>query len=173
MFVGGLAGPFMVSTAIAGALLATKPSLVPGWKSVMIASDLMAPSSRSGYGVLVAPSDNVRLEAGTVSVFDDPGGSGLVTHRIVGLSTGDAYRTQDDGNSQADSTSLAAYQVVAVARLLVRRVAIPINWYSAGTWIHLVAWLTDLLLAVLVIPDAVLERYDPWVEREVWANASG
>ena len=172
MFVGDLAGPFMVSTAIAGALLATKPSLVPGWKSVIIASDSMAPSSRSGDGVLVAPSDSVRLEAGTVWVFDDPGGSGLVTHRIVGLSTGDTYRIQGGANGQAKSTPLIAYQVVGVVRLLVRLVGLPINWYSAGAWIHLAVWLTDLSLAVLVIRDPLLERYDPWVEREVWVNAS-
>ena len=136
-------------------------------------SDLVAPSIRSGDMVLAAPSDGIGLGAGPVLVFDDRRGAGLVTHRIVGLNADGTYRTQDDGNGQADSTSLAADQVVAVARLLVPLVGLPIDWYSAGAWIHLAAWLTVLLLAVLVIPDAVLERYDPWVEPEVWANASG
>ncbi len=139
-----------------------------GWKSVVNTSDLVAPSIRSGDMVVAVPSDGIGLGAGPVLVFDDRRGAGLVTHRTVGPNAGGTYRTQDDGNGQADSTSLVADQVVAVARLLVPLVAIPINWYSAAAWIHLAAWLT-----VLVIPDAVLERYDPWVEPEVWVDASG
>lgn len=144
-----------------------------GWKSVVNTSDSMAPSIRSGDRVLAAPSDGIGVGAGTVLVFDDRRGAGLVTHRIVGLNADGTYRTQDDGDGQADSTSLAADQVVAVARLLVPLVGLLVNWYSAGAWIHLLAWLTVLWLAVLVIPDAVLERYDSWVGPEVWVNASG
>ena len=136
MFAGGLGGLFMVSAAIAGALLATKPSMIPGWKALMIVSEPMAPSSPSGDGVLVARSDGIGLEAGTASVFDDPGGSGLVAHRTVGPNAGGTYRSQGGANGQARSTPLAADQAVGVARLLVPLVAIPINWYSAGasTW---------------------------------------
>ena len=134
-------------------------------------SDLMAPSIRSGDMVLAAPSDGIGLGAGPVPVFDDRRGAGLVTHRIVGLNAGGTYRTQDDGNGQADSTSLAADQAVGVVRLLVEQMGLLVNWYSAGAWIHLAAWLTVLLLAVLVIRDSLLERYDPWVGPEVWVNA--
>ena len=96
----------------------------------------------------------------------------MVTQRSGGRSTGDTYRIQGGANGQAKSTPLMAYQVVGVVRLLVRLVGLPINWYSAGAWIHLAVWLTDLSLAVLVIRNPPLERYDPWVEREVWVNAS-
>ncbi len=173
MFAGGLAGLLMVSAAIAGALLATKPSLIPGWKALMIASESMAPSSPSGDGVLAAPSDSIGVGAGTVSVFDGRRGSGLVTHRTVGPNAGGTYRTHGGANGQARSTPLTADQVVGVGRLLVPLMGISINRYSAGAWVELAAWLTVLLLAVLVIRDAVLERYDPWVGPEVWVNASG
>ena len=173
MFAGSVAGLFTVSAAIFDALLATKPSLIPGWKAVMIASESVAPSSRSGDGVLVAPSDGIDLEAGTASVFDDPGGSGLVNHRTVGLDAEGTYRALGDPNGQARPTPLTGYQVVGVVRLLVQLVGLRVNWYSAGAWIYLAVWLTVLSSAVLVIPDAVLERYDPWFEPEVWVNASG
>jgi len=59
-----------------------------------------------------------------------------------------------------------------VGRLLMLLVGLPITWYSAGAWAHMVAWLTVLALAVLVTRHARPERYDPWVEPEVLANAS-
>lgn len=173
MFAGGLGGLFMVSAAIAGALLATKPSLIPGWKALMIVSEPMAPSSPSGDSVLVARSDGIGLEAGTESVFDDQGGSGLVTHRTVGPNAGGTYLSQGGGNGQARSVPLTVYQVVGAVRLLLQQLGLLVNWYSAGAWIHLAAWLTVLLLAVLVIRDSLLERYDPWVGPEVWVDASG
>ncbi len=125
MFAGGVAGLFMVSAAISDALLATKPSLIPGWKAGMIASESMAPSSRSGDMVLAAPSDGIGLGAGPVLVFDDRRGAGLVTHRIVGLNADGTYRTQGDPNGQARPTPLTIYQVVGVVRLLV--LGLPIN----------------------------------------------
>ena len=51
--------------------------------------------------------------------------------------------------------------------------SISINRYSAGAWVELAAWLTVLSLAVLVTRYALLQRYDPWFEPEVWVNASG
>ena len=127
MFAGGVAGLCMVSAAISDALLATEPSLIQGWKAGMIASESMAPSSRSGNGVLVAPSDGIGLEPGTASVFDAPGGSGLVNHRTVGLNANGTYRTQGDPNGQARPTPLTIYQVVGVVRLLLQLVDLPIN----------------------------------------------
>ncbi len=62
--------------------------------------------------------------------------------------------------------------MLGVGRLLVPLVGLPITWYSAGAWVHPVAWLTVLSLAALVTRYALLERYDPWVEPEVSANAS-
>lgn len=62
--------------------------------------------------------------------------------------------------------------MLGMGRLLVAVVGLPITRFSAGAWVHLVAWLTVLSLAVLVTRYALLERHDPWVEPEVWANAS-
>ena len=157
----------------AAALWVTVPSLVLGWKSVVNTADSMAPSSRSGDIVVAAPSDSIGVGAGTVLVFDDPGGSGLVTHRTVGLNANGTYRTQFDGNGQADSTPLTVDQVVGVVRLLVQRVGLLINWYSARAWVDLAVWLTVLWSAVLVTRYALLQRCDPWVGPEVWVNASG
>jgi hypothetical protein len=77
--------------------------------------------------VLVAPSDGIGLESGTASVFDAPGGSGLVNHRTVGLNANGTYRAQGDPNGQARPTPLTVYQVVGVVRLLVQLVGLRIN----------------------------------------------
>ena len=136
-------------------------------------SDLMTPSIRSGDIVLAAPSDGIGLGAGPVLVFDDRRGTGLVTHRIVGPNADGTYRTQDDGDGEADSTPLTIHQVVGVVRLRVQLVGLLFNWYSAGSWIYLAVWLNALSSGVLVIRDSLVERYDPRVEREVRVDASG
>ena len=78
-----------------------------------------------------------------------------------------------DGNGRADLTPATADQVVGVRRLVVPVVGLPINWYSAGAWVHLVAWLTVLSLAVLATRYALLEGHDPWMNPELWTYASG
>ena len=62
--------------------------------------------------------------------------------------------------------------MLGVGRLLEPLVGLPITWYSAGAWVHLAAWLTVLLAVVLVTRYVLPERYDPWAQPGVWANAS-
>lgn len=134
-------------------------------------SDPMAPSIRCGDMVLAVPSDGIGFGAGTVVVFD------AAQLRLGHLSL---RRSQcrwhlphpGDGNGRADLTPATADQVVGVRRLVVPVVGLPINWYSAGAWVHLVAWLTVLSLAVLATRYALLEGHDPWMNPEVWTYAS-
>lgn len=171
MFAGGVAGLFMFSAAIPDLLLATKPSLVPGWKAGMIASESMAPSSPSGNDVLVAPSDGIGLESGTASVFEAPGGSGLVSHRTIRLNANGTYRTPGDPNGQARPTPLTIYQVVGVVRLLVQLVGLPINCIRQARGFAWRSSLNALSSGVLVIRHSLLKRHDSWFELEVWVNA--
>lgn len=148
LFLVGLAGLFVVSAAITSALWVTVPSLLPGWMSVVITSDSMAPSIRSGDIVVAAPSSGVGLEVGTVVVFEDSARPGLVTHRIVGLNADGTYRTQGDANSQPDSTPLRPDQVIGTGRFLVPLIGLSLAWFSAGAWVKAGLW-TVLILAAL------------------------
>jgi hypothetical protein len=78
--------------------------------------------------------------------------------------------SERDGETAAGNREVR--KMLGMGRLLVPVVGLPITRFSAGVWVHLVAWLTVLSLAVLLTRYALLERYDPWVEPEVWANAS-
>ena len=171
-YILGLFGIFVVSVAIAGALWMTIPAMVPGWTSVVMSSDSMAPAIQRGDVVIAAPTGGVGLGQGTVVVFEDPEGSGLVTHRIVGLNADATYRTRGDANPAPDSTPLRAEQIVGVGRMLVPLAGLPIEWLSTRSWLPLAAWFVVLVASLSVARYAVLDRYDPWVERQVWDNVS-
>ncbi len=57
--------------------------LVRGWSPVAVVSGSMAPLIDSGDIVVAAPYDGEPLDAGAVIVFDNPTGTGNMTHRVV------------------------------------------------------------------------------------------
>ena len=166
-FMLGLVGLLVASAAILAAVWVTLPALVPGWESVVITSDSMAPSIREGDVVISRPSDGTGLGVGTVVIFDDPAGSGLVTHRIVGVNSDGTYDTRGDANAQPDSTPLGTGQVVGAGWILIPAAGLPVVWLSTGAWIKLAAWLLAISLSVWVARYGLLDRYDPWREQDV------
>lgn len=168
----GLVGLFLVSATIFGALLVTVPAFLPGWNAVAITSDSMAPSIRAGSIVVASPSDGVGLGPGTVVVFKDSYGSGLTTHRIIGVNDDGTYRTAGDANSQPDSTPLRPDHVIGVGRALVPLLGLPLAWYSEGAWVRLAIWLGVIGVALWATKYGLLVKYDPWRTHEAKADVA-
>lgn len=149
----GLLGLFMVSTVLWAALWVIVPSVWPGWTSVAITSDSMAPSIRRGDIVIAAPHDTRMLEPGSVIVFEDSTGASLLTHRIAGVNEDGTYVTLGDANALPDSTPVHPDQVFGVGRYLVPLFGLPMVWGLEGVWLWLAIW------AVTVLVSSVLSRF--------------
>ena len=147
-FYIGLIGLFAVWVTLFLTAFAVAPSIVPGWRSVVITSGSMTPSIRTGDVVVAVPTAGQELGPGTVIVIDDPAQSGLTTHRIIAVNPDGSYRTQGDANSTADSTPVEPEHVVAMGRWLVPYAGLPLVWYWNGAWLRLAIW-SFLIMASL------------------------
>lgn len=160
-FSVGLVGLFAIYLTLFLAAWAVVPSVVPGWRSVVITSGSMSPSIRTGDVVVAAPSNGEVLSPGAVVVLSDPSRSSLITHRIVALNADGSYSTRGDANAKPDSTPLYPDQIVAVGRLRVPFVGLPLVWYRTGAWGKLALWATGTLLALWVARYVLLDGYKP------------
>jgi signal peptidase len=106
----------------------------------------MSPLLGVGDVVVAEPYHGSVLGPGTVIVFHAPGSEKLTTHRIVAVDADGTYRTRGDANTVADSTPVPASAIVAVGRLRVPFIGLPVAWWQTGNYPPLVA--TLLLLAV-------------------------
>lgn len=140
---------FVLATISWSAAVAIAPTLL-GWKPVVVTSGSMSPRIRPGDVVVAQPVAADRLGPGTVIVFRAPGGTGLVTHRIVEVAADGSYITRGDANPDHDSTPLRPDGVVGVGRLLVPRVGMP------ALWIRLQAWRSLAVLGSVVVLSLVV-----------------
>jgi hypothetical protein len=116
--------------------------------------------------VLVAePYQGQALQPGWVVVFHDPGGSGLVSHRLEAVNDDGTLTTWGDANPAPDSTPLRPEAVVGVGRVLVPWVGWPTVWAGRHDTSSLL-FATLALLAVLYMARwGMLVRFDPWQGR--------
>ena len=161
-FYGGLVGLFVVHLTIWLALWSVVPALAFGWSPLVLTSDSMAPTLRTGDVVIAAPHDGSVLGAGTVVLFDDPAGTGQVTHRIMSVGEDGTYITRGDANRLQDSTPLPAEDVVGVGRILVPLIGSPLVWWWTGTWWKVALWLAGTVLCVWLSRYALLPAFTPW-----------
>jgi signal peptidase len=142
----GILGLFGLYTMLWLAGWALVPSLVLGWKSVVITSGSMQPAFNTG-DVIVASPPKDDLAPGTVVVFQDTQGR-LITHRITAVNDDGSYVTRGDANAQNDSTPLTADKIVGVGRILVPMIGLPLVWLGTGSWAKLILWAltTSLIL---------------------------
>ncbi len=160
-FSVGLLALFVVNTLVWLLAWATIPALL-GWKPLAITSGSMEPAIRSGDVVVAAPHTGEGLGPGTVIVFQDPTGVGLVTHRIVDVAPTGEYITGGDANGPNDSTPVRPGQVVGVGRLLVPLVGNPLVWAWEDRWGQLILAAVVALGAGWCSRWALLDRFDPW-----------
>lgn len=167
----GVVSLFVVLLWVSLAVWAALPALI-GWRPVAIVSGSMGPAIRRGDVVVVAPHDGAPLGPGSVITFQDPAGSGHVTHRVVGLDSSGFYLTKGDGNSVADSTPIDPGTVVGVGRLLVPVIGLPVVWASEEAWIPLFAWAILMTVALWCSQWAFMRpvsrlgrhgRFRPWM----------
>ena len=147
-FALGIAALLIVYMSLMLAAWAVVPVVIPGWQSVVISSGSMSPSIRLGDVVVTAPSDGQGLSPGAVVVISNPAISGLVTHRIVSVNADGSYRTKGDANSEADSTPVWPEDVIAVGRLVVPYIGLPLTWYWIGAWLKLAIWGLGIVLSL-------------------------
>lgn len=136
-----------------------------GWSSVVITSNSMAPTIRSGDVVVAAPHNGAGLGTGTVVVFQDPVGDGLITHRISAVNDDGTYQTRGDANRVEDSIPLAPNQVEGVGKILVPLVGLPALWVWTDAWLALGLWAAMMALALWSARFALSVKYDPWTGR--------
>jgi signal peptidase len=93
-FVAGVAALTAITAIFWWVLWAAVVPLVRGWSPVAVVSGSMAPLIDSGDIVVAAPYDGEALDAGAVIVFDNPTGTGSMTHRVVDVTPGGDYVTR-------------------------------------------------------------------------------
>jgi signal peptidase I len=158
-FYAGALAVFLLCSALSFALIVVAAALMPGWATVYITSDSMAPAIRRGdvvIGLVGAP-----VETGRVIVFEDPAG-GLITHRVMEIDPDGRYLTAGDANRATDSTPVDPERVRAGGRLLVPMAGWPLIWLAEGSWPQLIALVIAASLLVRVSRYGLLDRYTPW-----------
>lgn len=128
---------------------------VTGAVPLTVRSGSMEPAIATGSIVVVRPVDVATIEVGDVITYQlRSGESVLVTHRVVGVDTGDgiAFRTQGDANGAADAAPVQAGQVMGEV------------WYQVPWVGHLVGDLdgSDRQLLVRIVA-ALLIAYGAWL----------
>ena len=139
--------------------------LVRGWSPVAVVSGSMAPLIDSGDIVVAAPYDGRALDAGAVIVFDNPTGTGTMTHRVVDTTPAGDYVTRGDANRRIDSTPVSPDAIHGVGRILVPAIATPFVWANNGQWTHLMIAAVAILAALWASRWALLARHNPWQHR--------
>lgn len=157
----GLLCFFLLSTTICLLVWAVAPTFF-GWRPVAVTSGSMNPFITPGDIIVAQPQRGDGLGVGTVIVFQDPAGDGLVTHRIEAVTPTGEYTTRGDSNGMADSTPVAPQRVVGVGRLLVPMVGAPLVWAWEGRWVLVVAVAVAILATGWCSRWALLVQFDPW-----------
>lgn len=161
-FFVGVVAVFSVTVLLALSAVALVPSTALRWQPAVITSGSMSPRISVGDIVVAKPYRGGTLDQGTVTVFHDAGGHGLVTHRIVERNLDGTYVTQGDANPAADSTPLRSEQIVGTGRLLIPLAGYPVAWLRNGETAKAMAFVVGLTLALWLARYGLLNRYDPW-----------
>ncbi|CAN5249446.1 hypothetical protein BH18ACT5_BH18ACT5_16460 [soil metagenome] len=130
------------------------PSLLLGWKPLVVISESMAPLIRAGDLVLI-DQQSLGVGNGSVIAFRTAAGE-VMLHRVVGQEQG-TYLTKGDHNNVRDSDPVAFGAVFGTGRLLVPYAGLPRLW-GGGSWLVIAAPAGAAALA--------------WRDRRSWAIAA-
>lgn len=162
MKLAPLATKAVTALALAIALACAALVIVPGVtgvRPVAILSGSMEPTISAGDAIIVKPYENVEAQAqvGDIVTFqprsDDPY---LVTHRIIGVTVGQAggaqFTTQGDANGTPDEP-LKAGQIMGKTIMVIPYLGHLISMSMASRMI-----LAALVIALVYAPSAVAKR---------------
>lgn len=137
------------------ALLALVPVLV-GWRPTLVQSGSMEPAVRTGDVVVtapLAPAARQRVRAGAVVLFRDPARPNrYLLHRIAGRNPDGTFRTKGDANLTADSTPVPADALIAVGRIRIPLIGVPVLRARQGDALPLAAFCVLTLAAAAAPP---------------------
>ncbi len=162
-FYAGALGLFVLFTAAWLAAWAMIPAAVLGWQALVITSGSMQPTIERGDVVVAAPYRGEEIGGGTVIVFEDPGGLGLVTHRIHVVLDDGRFLTKGDANARTDSTPIEREHIRGVGRILVPLIGLPSQWLRTEP-LMFVLFAVSMALAVYMARWATNDAFDPWLD---------
>ena len=92
---------------------------IAGYKPMMVLTDSMAPTIKSGDLIIIKEVDPTTLEVGDIITFFDPAGNGqtTVTHTIVSISNENnklMFETKGDNNNAADRLLVDSSAVIGI-----------------------------------------------------------
>jgi signal peptidase I len=138
---------FGVLVALSAAFLVTILPALAGASALTVRSTSMQPALPVGSVVVIRPRPVEKIAIGDVITFvdRDPASAGtrVVTHRVVDVAAGPAFRTKGDANLDSDLGLVAAADVKGV------------EWYTVP-W---VGWLAERItswVGLLVVGSALL-----------------
>lgn len=161
-FFIGVGGLVAAMSMLWLSLWAIAVPLVRGWSPVAVLSGSMGPHIDTGDVVIAEPPSGETLGPGTVIVFDNPAGTGSVTHRVVAVNPAGDYITKGDANPRIDSTPVPPDTVRGVGRILVPVVGTPVVWVEHSDWANLALAALAAFAALWTSRWALAPRFNPW-----------
>lgn len=148
--VARLAAAAVSVAALSALATATVWSVVPllaGWDASVVMSGSMCPALAPGDLVLTAPIGDGGPQVGQVVRFVAGDGRVLV-HRVQSVGTDGTLVTRGDANPSADAAPVPPDRVLALARLRVPWIGLPVLWWWDRRWAPLALTATLAALSV-------------------------
>lgn len=136
-----------VLTVVAGLAVWSFLPTLAGWRADVVMSGSMTPSIRTGDLVLSQPVDASVLVPGQVALFRSADGRTLV-HRVQEVAGDGSLVTRGDANRSTDLGTVAAQDVLGLARLRVPFIGLPVVWFQERAWLPLALTAVVSVLAV-------------------------
>lgn len=113
---------------------------VLGWTPTVVLTGSMEPALPVGSVLVTQELPADELELGQVLTVEDPDQPGkLRSHRLVEFTPDGDLILRGDANADDDSTPVATSAVRGVGTLAVPLVGLPVAWWVAGQYAHLLA----------------------------------
>lgn len=119
-----------------------------GWTPTVVLTGSMEPALPVGSVLVSKQASTDQLKPGHVVTVEDPDQPGMLrTHRLVEVKPSGDLILKGDANQADDSTPVSPAAVQGVGALSVPRVGLPVVWWTAGQYGHLVVTAFVLSLA--------------------------
>jgi signal peptidase I len=140
-------------TIVGTLVLAASVPMLLGWRPTVVASASMAPALRPGDVLVSQPVQELggpaAVQVRQIVLVDEPAHPGrLLSHRVQSRNADGSLVTKGDANAAADSTPVGPAHVLAVGRLVVPRIGLPVLWVRERD--------PRSLLAVVVLVSAIV-----------------
>lgn len=147
-FLGTFCATCLIGLVGLAALVAF--TIVPtffGWRPDVILTGSMAPAIQAGDVVISSPAAPHQVAPGRVVIMKDPSHPGaLLMHRVVRINPDGTITSRGDANEDADAIPVKLVDVLAIPRIRVPMIGLPVIWQREGKYLPLAAASTVLLV---------------------------